>query len=299
MRPPALREHPRASWIELLLRRIRELAGRGEDVRESLEEMIEEADRHGLGGLSQEERALLLNVLAFGELKVDDVMVPRVDIAAVPLEAGLARVVETMRRSGHTRLLVYRDDLDRIEGFVHVRDLLAYWGDGAPFELSRLLRPVLVVPPAMPALDLLLEMRRTHQHVAVVVDEFGGTDGLVTLSDLVREIVGEMPDESEQAEQPTLVELEDGSLEADARLDVETLEQRLGTRLLEDEEREEVDTLGGLVAALSDRIPQVGDRIQHPAGVLFEIVEAEPRRIRKVRIRRLPPARPSASGAED
>ncbi len=286
MRPAASAEPGPRSWFEAVLKRLRELAGREEDVRESLEEMIEEAERSGLGGLSEEERALLLNVLAFGQLKVDDLRVPRADIAAVALDADLAQVIEAMRQSGHTRLLVYRDHLDRIEGFVHVRDVLPYWADGTGFRLADLLHPVLFVPPAMPALDLLLEMRRSHHHVAVVVDEFGGVEGLVTLHDLIQEILGELPDEHQQAEAPLLERKSDGSIEAEGRVEVEALEQLLGMRLLE-EEREEVETVAGLLAALSDRIPQPGDVVDHPAGLRFEVLEADPRRIKRVRIRRL------------
>ncbi len=277
------------SFMESLLRRIRELTGRDEeDVREALEDMIEEAESRSLGRLPPEERTLLLNAVAFGELRVDDVMVPRADIAGIDIRAALAEVIAAMQRSGHSRLVVYRSTLDDVAGIVHVKDLLPFWGNGREFSLEEIVRPVLVVPPSMRVLDLLLEMRRSHQHVAIVVDEFGGTDGLVTIEDICEEIVGELQDEHEQASAPMLVDHPDGAIEADARVDLEELEEHLGMSLLDEEEREDVDTLGGLIYALIDRIPEKGEVIPHPAGIAFEILDADPRRIRRVRIRPLP-----------
>ncbi len=275
------------SFMEGLLRRIRELTGRDEeDVREALEDMIEEAESRSIGRLPPEERTLLLNAVAFGELRVDDVMVPRADIEGVDVEAGLAEVIAVMRRSGHSRLIVYRGTLDEVVGIIHVKDLLPFWGDGRAFSLAEIVRPVLVVPPSMRVLDLLLEMRRSHQHVAIVVDEFGGTDGLVTIEDICEEIVGELQDEHERTTPPVLVDRPDGTIEADARVDLEAVEEHLGLRLLDGEEREDVDTLGGLIYALVDRIPEKGETISHPAGIVFEILDADPRRIRRVLIRR-------------
>ncbi len=277
------------SFMESLLRRIRELTGRDEeDVREALEDMIEEAESRSIGRLPPEERTLLLNAVAFGELRVDDVMVPRADIAGIDVRASLAEVIAAMQRFGHSRLVVYRGTLDDVVGIIHVKDLLPFWGNGREFSLEEIVRPVLVVPPSMRVLDLLLEMRRSHQHVAIVVDEFGGTDGLVTIEDICEEIVGELQDEHEQASAPMLVDRPDGTIEADARVDLEELEEHLGMTLLDEEEREDVDTLGGLIYALIDRIPEKGEVIPHPAGIAFEILDADPRRIRRVRIRPLP-----------
>ncbi len=277
------------SFMESLLRRIRELTGRDEeDVREALEDMIEEAESRSIGRLPPEERTLLLNAVAFGELRVDDVMVPRADISGIDVRASLAEVIAAMQRSGHSRLVVYRGTLDDVVGIIHVKDLLPFWGNGKEFSLEEIVRPVLVVPPSMRVLDLLLEMRRSHQHVAIVVDEFGGTDGLVTIEDICEEIVGELQDEHEQASAPMLVDRPDGTIEADARVDLEELEEHLGMTLLDEEDREDVDTLGGLIYALIDRIPEKGEVIPHPAGIAFEILDADPRRIRRVRIRHLP-----------
>lgn len=296
MRPLARQQaRPSPSLFLALLRRIRQLAGREEeDTRDALEEIIEEAEAEGDDTLPAEERELLKNVLAFGELRVDDIKVPRTDIDAVEIGTDLAGVVARMRESGHSRLVVYRGNLDEVVGLVHVKDLLRYWGDGETFRLADILRPILVVPPSMRLVDLLIEMRERHQHVAVVVDEFGGTDGLVTLEDVVEEIVGDIAEEGEEPE-PELIALADGTYEADARLPVEELEEALGLTLLELQEREDIDTLAGLIFHLLDRVPATGEVVDHPAGLRFVVVEADPRRITRVRIRRL--ATPAATAA--
>jgi CBS domain containing-hemolysin-like protein len=289
------RSRPTASVLDGLLRRLWELTGReDEGTRDALAELIEEAEAEGDDTLSREERELIRNVLAFGELRVDDVKVPRTDIHGVAIDTDLAGVVRAMQESGHSRLVVYRGTLDEVVGLVHVKDLLRYWGDGVEFRLADILRPVLVVPPSMRLVDLLIEMREQHQHVAVVVDEFGGTDGLVTLEDIVEAIVGDLPEEDGETE-PELVALGDGSFEADARLPVEDLEEALGLTLLDAEARDEIDTVAGLIFHLLDRVPASGEVVDHPAGVRFVVLEAEPRRILRVRIRRMQPT----AGAAD
>ena len=164
-------------------------------MREALEELLTEAEEEGATAFSEEGRELVRNALGFGELRVDDVMVPRADIKGVAIESGLRDVVAAMQAAQHSRLVVYRDHLDDVLGVVHLKDLLPFWGDGDAFSLEQTMRPVLVVPPSMRVLDLLLEMRRTSKRIAVVVDEFGGTDGLVTIEDMVEELVGELADE--------------------------------------------------------------------------------------------------------
>ena len=228
---------------------------------------------------------LVRNALTFGELRVSDVMVPRADIKGVEMAAGIAAVVEAMREAEHSRLLVYRDTLDDVGGIVHIKDLLPFWGDGEAFALEQVMRPVLVVPPSMRVIDLLLEMRASRNHVAIVVDEFGGTDGLVTLEDLVEEIVGEMQGERERARQPQLVTNPDGTIDAAGRADLDELEERLGVPLLGEDERDEADTLGGLVFSLLDRVPARGEVVKHPSGIEFEVLDADPRRVKRVRIR--------------
>jgi CBS domain containing-hemolysin-like protein len=195
-------------------------------------------------------------------------------------------VIAAMREAMHTRLPVYRSTLDEVIGMVHIKDMLPFWGDGADFQLERIKREILFVPHSMRVLDLLLQMRDTGVHRAVVVDEYGGTDGMVTIEDMVEEIVGEIQDEHDKILPPQITELPDGALEADARVEVEELEKWLGMSLLDDERREDVDTLSGLIFTLLDRLPARGEVVHHPAGIEFEVVDADPRRIKRLRILR-------------
>lgn len=292
MRQISRREAAPASFFDGVVRRLRELAGRGEventDLRETLEELIEEAEEGKDNSFTSEQRALLFNALSFVETRVDDVMVPRADIEAVPAEAPLGAVIERLRESGHSRLLVFRETLDDILGIVHLKDLLPFWGDGESFELEKVVRPVLVVPPSMRVIDLLLEMRGAGNHMAIVVDEFGGTDGFVTVEDLVQELLGELQASGDVAASDEFVRLDATSFEADARIDLEELEERLETQLLAADERDEADTLAGLIYSLVDRVPQSGEAIDHPAGWRFVIIDGDPRRIKRVRIERAP-----------
>ena len=275
--------------IVSLFRRLRALAFRGESengsLRDTIEELLEdEAD--GLKSLTEHERRLLLNALSFGDLEVADVMVPRSDVKAVEVEADLGEVLTTMRDAGHTRLPVYRGTLDDIIGLVHIKDLLPFWGDGERFRLGDVVRKVLHVPPSMRVIDLLLQMRDARAHMAIVVDEYGGTDGLATVEDLIEEIVGEIQDEHDRIVSPKLLEATNGELEADARVELEQLESKLGVQLLDEDRREDADTLGGLIFMLLDRVPARGEVIRHPAGLEFEVLDADPRRVKRLRIHR-------------
>jgi magnesium and cobalt transporter len=294
---PAEGREAQASLLHGLLTRLRVLArrrnGEGSSLRETLEELIEEHEEEATpdrAEFTEDERELLLNALSFGELQVWDVMVPRTDIKAISIKAGLAEVLGAMRDAMHTRLPVFRENLDEVIGMVHIKDLLPYWGDGTDFALERIVREVLFVPTSMRVLDLLLQMRDTGVHMAIVVDEYGGTDGLATIEDLVEEIVGEIQDEHDKIVPPRITELADGALDADARVEVEDLEARLGLQLLEPERREDVDTLGGLIFTLLDRVPARGEVVRHPAGIEFEVVDADPRRVKRLRIIRRPQA---------
>ncbi len=258
-----------------------------ESLRGSFEEFIEkQADEPE--EIGAQERAMLLNMLRFGELCVDDVMVPRADIVAVEQKMPPADVVKVLHEAGHSRLPVFRVTLDDITGMVHVRDLMRYWGSDEPFTLEDIVRSLLFVPPSMRVRDLLLQMRDAHIHMAVVIDEYGGTDGLVTIEDLVEEIVGEIQDEHDTDDLPMLVEMPGGLIEVDARLPVEDLEARVGGGLYLEGSEDDVDTLGGLVFALVGRVPTRGELIAHPSGLQFEVVDADPRRIKRLRIHNAP-----------
>jgi CBS domain containing-hemolysin-like protein len=293
---PASGRDAGASLVHGLVHRLRMLLGRrngdGHTLRETLEELIEEDEEEAgkrSAEFTDEERELLLNALSFGELQVLDVMVPRADIKAIEVEADIASVIAAMRDAMHTRLPVYRTTLDEVIGMVHIKDMLPFWGDGAGFKLEGIKREILFVPHSMRVLDLLLQMRDTGVHMAVVVDEYGGTDGMVTIEDMVEEIVGEIQDEHDKILPPQITELPDGALEADARVEVEELEKWLGLPLLDDERREDVDTLSGLIFTLLDRLPARGEVVRHPAGIEFEVVDADPRRIKRLRILRRAP----------
>ena len=271
----------------------------GESLRETIDEMIEEPSADGPHHLGAHERVLIGNILKVHDRTAADVMVPRVDIVALDVETPFAEVVRCMVEQGHSRVPVYRETLDDVIGFVHVKDMLGPAADRRQTKLSPILRKVLFVAPSLPILDLLVQMRQARTHIAMVVDEFGGIDGLVTIEDLIEEIVGEIEDEHDVADGPRLIERADGTLIADARIPIEVLEEQQGTRLRPVGEQEEVDTLGGLVSSLAGRVPKRGEVIAHPSGIEFEVLDADPRRIKRLRVRSLPAAtsgRDAASG---
>lgn len=233
------------------------------------------------------ERALLENTLKLRRMTIEDVMVPRADIVALSAAAPLEEVVAAVEQSRHSRLPVFEKDLDRIVGMIHVKDVLAHIGKPETPSLKDLAREVLFVSPAMLVLDLLLEMRLKRTHMALVVDEFGGIDGLATIEDLVEEIVGDIEDEHDIAEPPQLETRPDGTLVADARATLEDFEAAVG-EVLTDDEREDLDTLGGLVFNLVGRVPSRGELVSHPSGLEFEVLDSDPRRLKRLRVRNLP-----------
>ena len=275
-----------ARWRTLLrlLRLPRGPRGR----RETMDALIEAATAEGDIPLTPQERFLIANVLKGHDRTAADVMVPRVDIIAIDVEQPFSDVVKAMVEHGHSRLPVYRESLDDVIGFVHVKDVLAPVADRRSAKLAAMLRKVLVVAPSLPVFDLLVQMRQSRTHIAMVVDEFGGIDGLVTIEDLIEEIVGDIEDEHDVDETPALIERPDGSIIADARLPIETFEEQHGTRLRHNGDDEEVDTLGGLVFTLAGRVPRRGEVIPHPGGLEFEVLDADPRRIKRLRVRGLP-----------
>jgi hemolysin (HlyC) family protein len=277
-----------------LIKRLMQLL-RGENassaaMRESLEEVIEESARKE-PALSLQERVMLSNLLSFGELKVSDVMLPRAQIVAADEDTPLAELMSLFREAKHSRLPVYRENLDDPTGLVHVKDVLTLLEpNGAndyrltSAKIARIRRPILFAPPSMRALDLLLKMQASHTHLALVIDEYGGTDGLVSIEDIIEEIVGDIADEHDE-EAPALKRDEDGFV-ADARVELEDFKSETGVDLATSEADEGVDSLGGLVASLVGRVPQRGEIIAHPSGYEFEVLEADPRRIKRLRIRR-------------
>jgi CBS domain containing-hemolysin-like protein len=255
-------------------------------LRDQIEEAIEEHEDEApaQGDLSGPERQMLRNLLDFGDRTAGDVGVPRADIVAVPEDIAFADLVAAFAEAGHSRLPVYRDSLDEVIGMIHVKDVFAILarGETPPETIASLIRQPRYVPESMGVLDLLAEMRATRTHLAIVLDEYSGTEGLVTIEDIVEEIVGEIEDEHDEAPAATLVPLVDGIWQADARAELEEVADLVDPRLGEVEE--DVDTLGGLATVLAGHVPQAGETILHPSGWRLEVTEADPRRVARLRL---------------
>jgi CBS domain containing-hemolysin-like protein len=260
-------------------------------LREQIEEVIDEAEEEGaerrgssiVGDLSPIERKMLRNLLHFGEQTVDDVAVPRGEIIAISESASFEEIVAIFADAGHSRLPVYRETLDEVVGMIHVKDVFAVLAEGrTPPPLLDLLRQPLYVPQSMGVLDLLAEMRAKRTHLAIVIDEYSGTDGLVTIEDLVEEIVGEIEDEHDDEPTALFVPDADGCWDADARAELDDIGEVIDPRLAEVDE--DVDTLGGLAAVLAGHVPAVGEVLHHPSGWRIEITEADEKRVHRLRL---------------
>jgi CBS domain containing-hemolysin-like protein len=263
------------------------------NMRESLEEVIEESERES-AALSAQERVMLGNLLRFGELKVSDVMVPRAEIIAADESIGLADLLMLFREAQHSRLPMFRETLDDPTGLIHVKDVLGLLQAEASgayclspnARITSLRRPILFAPPSMRALDLLLKMQASHTHLALVIDEYGGTDGLCSIEDIIEEIVGDIADEHDEV--ATELKRDGEAYLADARMDLDDFKLQTGHDFLlgdgEDEVERDIDSLGGLVVSLLGRVPLRGEIVTHPDGSEFRVLEADPRRVRKLRV---------------
>jgi magnesium and cobalt transporter len=266
----------------------------GEDseptLRDQIEEAIEEHEGEAAakGDLSPVERQMLRNLLHFGERTAGDIGVPRADIIAVPETIAFAELVAAFADAGHSRLPVYRESLDEVIGMVHVKDVFAILAAGAaaPATIADLIRQPRYVPESMGVLDLLAEMRATRTHLAIVLDEYSGTEGLVTIEDIVEEIVGDIEDEHDEESTALIQPLPGGLWEADARAELEDIAEAIDPRLAEIEE--DVDTIGGLASVLAGRVPQVGETVAHASGWTLEVIGADTRRVTRLRLH--PPA---------
>jgi CBS domain containing-hemolysin-like protein len=290
-----------------LLDRLRGLLGLAPaSVREDIEDALEEAT----GDVSPHERALLKNVLSLHDLRVQDAMIPRADIIAISQDLSLRHALHLFQEAGHSRLPVYADTLDDPRGMIHIRDFINIIAQSvglnedaqsagnarvstldfnAPISSANLLKPVLFVPSAMPALDLLIRMQATRTHLALVIDEYGGTDGLVTIEDIMEMIVGDIEDEHDIGEAPNIVKLENGDYLIDARADLDEVTETLGVDFRMEDTPPEVTTIGGLVAWLAGRVPMRAEIIPTPIEAYeFEIIDADPRRVAKLRVRARP-----------
>ncbi len=295
-------------WLSHFLDRLG-LRGGG-TIREEITEALAQGSGQ-LADLSAQERAMLSNVLSLRERRVGDVMIPRADIIAVPADATLDELLALFRTAGHSRLPVFDDSLDDPRGMVHIRDFLEFIAGQAKAEPSaglsepafhdlgavdltmtlastKIMRPVLYVPPSMPAVELLVRMQATRTHIALVIDEYGGTDGLVTIEDLIEIVVGDIEDEHDLEEAPTITPDGEGRYSADARATLEELREATGIDLSQSPIAEEVDTVGGLIVTLAGHVPAQGETVEGPDGLFFEVIEADSRRVKRLSIHRRP-----------
>jgi CBS domain containing-hemolysin-like protein len=319
--PPGNKSETTSLWSRI--KRAFGLSRSDTTLRESLEGVFERhAEEDGAEIVRADARSMMLNLIEFSQMRVEDVMVARAEIIAVEATAPVLELLDCFLDAGHSRLPVFKDTLDEPVGMIHIKDFLDWLsrqgkrrsskaaghktGNGkAPggkpggsassvLNLSAsdmkkqigdlgIMRDLLYVPPSMPAADLLVKMQSTHRHMAIVVDEYGGTDGLATIEDLVEEIVGDIADEHDE-EEDLLKQVSDTKWHADARLEIEDAEDKLGISLVQAGADEEADTLGGLIFQLAGRVPVRGELIRHDSGVEFEILSADPRRVRKLAI---------------
>jgi CBS domain containing-hemolysin-like protein len=324
-----------AGWLAAVRSRLR--IGGAASMRAALEDTLKKSE--GGDAISAEERAMMLRIMRFGALRVDDIMVPRADIVAIDETENVAELLRMFDGAGVSRIPLYRETLDDPRGMVHIKDLVRWMmGDSqgrpaiegrAPIPLkptqpvaadepassgtlplpdlgkadlsksiasTKLRRTMLFVPPSMPAMSLLVRMQTQQIHMALVVDEYGGTDGLVTIEDLVEQIVGDIEDEHDLKEAANIIADPKLGLIAQARTPIAEVEEKLGIKLLSEDEAMEIDTLGGLVFATVGRVPARNEVVKHASGVEFEIIDADPRRVKKVRLH-APNARKIAAAA--
>lgn len=254
------------------------------NLRETIEELIEESPASETS-IASDERALLGNVLNLRDLTAQDVMIPRIDIIAVPLTVSAEELLSTMAHARLKQILVYKETLDEVVGMIQVKDLLAWQSSPKPFNIRSLIRDVFFISPALGTLELLLQMRESGTKVALVVDEFGGIDGLVTFADLIEEIIGDIQDAQDHNNQPHLTRRADGVIVADGRITLEEIQETFGLNLVVEDLEDDIETIGGLVTSLAGRVPHRGELIRHPCGAEIEITDADLRKIKRLHIK--------------
>jgi CBS domain containing-hemolysin-like protein len=308
--PPEVAEADNGeSWLSRVLRAV---FGWKNSARADLQTVLE-GNRHDETDFSPQERVMLTNILALRGRRVDDVMVPRADIIAVQRDISLGDLIKVFEGAGHSRLVAYNETLDDPVGMVHIRDVIAYMAQRATvsgakstrrkkpltagldlkvidlsvaLSAAKIIRKILFVPPSMPAIDLLAKMQATRIHLALVIDEYGGTDGIVSMEDVVEQIVGDIEDEHDDDERPAIVRQQDGSFMADARATLEDVVATVGAEFDVKEEAAEVDTLAGYIMTRVGRLPSRGEVVQGPGDFEIEVLDSDPRRLKRVRITR-------------
>lgn len=254
-------------------------------LKEALEEVIKEHESEGENQLSSEEKDILRNMLSVGDVTVSDVMVPRSDIIAVEMGIPLEDLKKVFLEQRHTRMPVYAENLDHVRGFIHLKDLVAAIAGDEAYSIEKVLRKLMFVAPSMKVVDLLVQMRLSGEHIAIVVDEYGGTDGLVSLEDLFEEIVGDIQDEHDEGNiHPDMTQVSARVYEMDGRTYIDAVVEQLGRAFISDEMREQVDTFGGLVLLLLGRVPARGEVVEIEGLGRVEVLDVDPRRVRKLRL---------------
>ena len=253
------------------------------NIKEDLETVLDNKSKN-TDGISKQERIMLMNILKIDEILARDIMIPRAEIIAVEESISFEEVIKIFVDGAHSRIPIYHEQLDNITGMLHIKDLVKYQtiNDTKNNFIDNIKKEILHIPPSMPALDLLIKMQLTRLHMGVVIDEYGGVDGLITIEDVIEEITGEIEDEHDAKDISMLIKLSSNTFESNARLPIEELEKIAHIKLSKDDE--EADTIGGLVVSIAGRVPQRGEIIKHESGILFTILDADPRRIKTIKI---------------
>ena len=255
------------------------------NLKQSIETVLDN-DLKGTEGISKHERLMLLNILKIDGIRSSDIMIPRADIGAVELNDSFEKVLEVFIKEAHSRVPIYEKNLDNIIGMIHIKDLVNYQNQKKTETnfLQNLKREILEIPPSMPVLDLLLKMQLTRLHMGIVIDEYGCTDGLVTIEDVIEEITGEIEDEHDEKNLPMLIKSSVNTFEASARIEIDELQKVTNVEFLNSYDNDDVDTLGGLIFSITGRVPQRGEIIKHSSGTTFEIKDADPMKIKSVKV---------------
>ena len=255
------------------------------NLKQSIETVLD-SDLKDTEGISKHERLMLLNILKIDGIRSSDIMIPRADIGAVELNDSFEKVLEVFIKEAHSRVPIYEKNLDNIIGMIHIKDLVNYQNQKKTETnfLQNLKREILEIPPSMPVLDLLLKMQLTRLHMGIVIDEYGCTDGLVTIEDVIEEITGEIEDEHDEKNLPMLIKSSLNTFEASARIEIDELQKVTNVEFLNSYDNDDVDTLGGLIFSITGRVPQRGEIIKHSSGTTFEIKDADPMKIKSVKV---------------
>ena len=268
--------------ISKLIKKINFL-GNNQSLRDSIKDVIDEKSNEESQNidLSSKEKSILSNILSINKLKADDVMIPRASIIAIPQDSSFQNIIDTIDKESHSRMPVFRKDLDDVLGMIHIKDIIKFSGSNYnDFNIKKIMRDVLFVPPTMPVMNLLLKMQATKLHMALVIDEHGGTDGLITIEDVIEEIVGEIEDEHDKDDDFNFKKIDSNTFEVKADMTLDDFNHESNLSIVE----ENVDTLGGYVFSKINRVPYAGEVIKVDNTYQFEIIEADPRKIKKIRI---------------